>query len=320
MHLQQLFYLLEVGKTHSISQAAENLFITQPTLSIAISNLEKELGCTLLNRTKSGVYPTEAGKKAICIASEITSKIGELERLGELESKEFGINVFSIPSLNSGFLQEALIRFHQLCPSAQVNVFEEKPPIALACYMKEIAHLEHPHYYGILAATSELIHSIHKRTKIDIESYLLRTDEMCCLIGAFSPLANADTITIEQFLEYPLIQYQFMPHSSNPFYKDAVILEEYDAIFKQGKTCLTVASLDVLKQLVANNIGISAMPKSMLHGDENFMQGKIKILPFEDFHVPLEYYLIHPKNYVLTDTEKTFIDVIQKVFEKQKTE
>jgi len=111
MHLQQLFYLLEVGKTHSISQAAENLFITQPTLSIAISNLEKELGCTLLNRTKSGVYPTEAGKKAICIASEITSKIGELERLGELESKEFCINVFSIPSLNSGFCKRRLFVF-----------------------------------------------------------------------------------------------------------------------------------------------------------------------------------------------------------------
>lgn len=317
MHLQQLFYLMEVGKTHSISQAAENLFITQPTLSIAISNLEKELGCTLLNRTKSGVYPTETGKKAICIASEITTKIEELERLGELESREVCINIFSIPSLNGGFLQEALIRFHQLCPSVQVNVFEEKPPIALACYMKEIAHLEYPHYYGILAATPELIHSIYKRSKIDIESYLLKKDEICCLISASSPLAKVDKISLEQFSEYPLIQYQFMPHSSNPFYKDAVILDAYDAVFKKGKTCLTVASLDVLKQLVANNVGISAVPKSMLYGDENFMQGKIKILPFEDFHVPLEYYLIHPKNYVLTDSEQVFIDVVQKVFKQQ---
>lgn len=315
MHLQQLFYLVEVGKTHSISQAADNLFITQPTLSIAISNLEKELGCTLLNRTKSGVYPTEAGKRAICIASEITAKIEELGRLGDVEQEDIGINVFSIPSLNGGFLQEVLIRFHRLCPSTQVNVFEEKPPIALACYMKEIAHLEHPHYYGILAATSELIQSVHTRSKIDIASYLLRKDEICCLISASSPLANLDKIAVEQFLANPLIQYQFMPHSSNPFYKEAVVLDDYDAVFKQGKTCLTVASLDVLKQLVANNVGISAVPKSMLYGDENFMQGKIKIIPFEDFHVPLEYYLIHPKNYVLTDTEKIFIDIIQEVFE-----
>ena len=81
MRLEQLYYLVEVNNTRSISLAAENLFITQPALSIAISNLEKELGVKLLERTKSGVYPTAQGQIAIELAQDILDKLDKLSSL-----------------------------------------------------------------------------------------------------------------------------------------------------------------------------------------------------------------------------------------------
>ena len=61
MRLEQLKYLIEVANCKSINKAAQNLYITQPALSIAINSLEEELQYPLLKRTKKGVLLTEDG-------------------------------------------------------------------------------------------------------------------------------------------------------------------------------------------------------------------------------------------------------------------
>lgn len=62
MKLKQLHYFLEVVKCMNISQAADKLFISQPSLTVAIKNLEKELGITLFNRSKQRLHLTNEGK------------------------------------------------------------------------------------------------------------------------------------------------------------------------------------------------------------------------------------------------------------------
>lgn len=52
MTLQQLTYLVKVAECGNITEAAEQLYISQPSMSTAISNLEKEMGITAFNRTK----------------------------------------------------------------------------------------------------------------------------------------------------------------------------------------------------------------------------------------------------------------------------
>ena len=58
MDLQQLQYFLLVMKCSSFSEAARQAYTTQPNISKNISNLEKQLGCVLFTRTRSGVEPT----------------------------------------------------------------------------------------------------------------------------------------------------------------------------------------------------------------------------------------------------------------------
>lgn len=62
MKLEQFEQVLEVVKTGTFSQAARNLYMAQSNLSSSIKQLEDELNCTLLIRTKDGVVPTEDGK------------------------------------------------------------------------------------------------------------------------------------------------------------------------------------------------------------------------------------------------------------------
>ena len=63
MTFQQLQYVLEVYRAGSVSQAAKNLFVGQSSVSLSISNLEKELGYPVFIRSTSGVVLTPRGRR-----------------------------------------------------------------------------------------------------------------------------------------------------------------------------------------------------------------------------------------------------------------
>ena len=73
MELRTLRYYLAVCEAGNMSRAAERLHVTQPTLSRQISELERELGCTLLVRHSRRVEPTEEGLHLMARASDIVS-------------------------------------------------------------------------------------------------------------------------------------------------------------------------------------------------------------------------------------------------------
>ena len=73
MELRTLRYFLAVCEAGSMSRAAQRLHVTQPTLSRQISDLERELGCTLLVRRSRSVEPTEEGLHLMSRAADIVS-------------------------------------------------------------------------------------------------------------------------------------------------------------------------------------------------------------------------------------------------------
>ena len=71
MDLYKLEYISEIEKTGNISKAAEHLHISQPTLSIYLSKLERSLGMPLFIRQKNLLIPTEAGEKYVKACRQI---------------------------------------------------------------------------------------------------------------------------------------------------------------------------------------------------------------------------------------------------------
>ncbi|MBQ8129511.1 MAG: LysR family transcriptional regulator [Clostridia bacterium] len=80
MTLQMLTYFISVARHRNFTRAAEECFVTQPALSRAISDLEEELQCRLLNRTSRSVSLTPAGE--VCL-TEAMRVIGACDRLTE---------------------------------------------------------------------------------------------------------------------------------------------------------------------------------------------------------------------------------------------
>jgi DNA-binding transcriptional LysR family regulator len=89
LNLRQLLYLTTLAETHSYHAAADRLFITQPTLSIAVRKLEDHLGFPLFERSSKGIELTKAGELVIDYAKKMLSLDEELEeRLGAFRKEK----------------------------------------------------------------------------------------------------------------------------------------------------------------------------------------------------------------------------------------
>ena len=77
--LQQLRYALVISKYGSFNKAAKKLFISQPTLSTAIKELEKEINISIFERTTKGVRPSREGIEFLGYARQIIEQTELLE-------------------------------------------------------------------------------------------------------------------------------------------------------------------------------------------------------------------------------------------------
>ena len=87
MTLQQLTYLVTVADCGNITEAAEKLFISQPSLSAAIHNLEKEMGVTAFTRSNKGVTVTREGEELLSFARMLLEQADNMNIL-EMEREE----------------------------------------------------------------------------------------------------------------------------------------------------------------------------------------------------------------------------------------
>lgn len=118
MTIQQLRTAMEAARTGSITQAAKNLYLSQPNASSMLRTLEQELGYEIFSRTNSGIVPTEAGERFLEHAKVILAQMQELYTIraqGRVCRLRLGVQSFS-PAV------EAFIRLTQQyrdCPSAE---------------------------------------------------------------------------------------------------------------------------------------------------------------------------------------------------------
>lgn len=120
----------EVARHRSFSAAARELYISQPAVSLAVMNLEKELGSRLFVRSPKGVSLTYEGQllyeyveSALNLVSMGETKLAELKNL---ESGELRIGVGDTTS--KYFLLTHLVRFHQMYPKINIRVINRTTP------------------------------------------------------------------------------------------------------------------------------------------------------------------------------------------------
>ncbi|WP_042883512.1 LysR family transcriptional regulator [Cupriavidus necator] len=129
MKLHQLRVLLAVAEHGSIHEAARALHISQPALSKAIAELERELGVTLLSRSVRGVSLTAYGlalvKRASVVEQELRHALEDIESIRGHAEAELNIGFTAVAS--SGPLPAAMAAFRQRFPNVTLRAFELRP-------------------------------------------------------------------------------------------------------------------------------------------------------------------------------------------------
>ncbi len=118
----KMFYY--VGKTGSFTQAAESMFLSQSTLSRGIQSLEAELGCELMERTRSGIVLTEAGRELYShVASACESIFRGEERLARMKRDNRNVLRIGASDLSFAFFVLPTIRrFSDQYPEVRLSI------------------------------------------------------------------------------------------------------------------------------------------------------------------------------------------------------
>ena len=96
MTLAQLKYAITVAGTSSMNEAAKKLFISQPSLSASIKDLEEEVGVEIFKRTNRGISVTPKGEEFIGYAKQVVEQYDLIESkyiLKENTKKKFGVSM-----------------------------------------------------------------------------------------------------------------------------------------------------------------------------------------------------------------------------------
>ncbi|MGM9594542.1 MAG: LysR family transcriptional regulator [Candidatus Onthomonas sp.] len=119
-HLRIFCAVLEQG---SMSAAAQSLFMTQPSVSQAIRELEQHYGCVLFERMGRRLAVTPAGDRLYPRARALVEQFEELEQAQSREGQRQLLRIGANLTVGSALLHDYLARLEQRCPGAEIQVY-----------------------------------------------------------------------------------------------------------------------------------------------------------------------------------------------------
>ena len=221
MTLQQLKYIVTVAETGNITEAAKRLFISQPSLTNAIRELEKEMQVTIFNRTNKGVTVSNEGDEFLAYARQVLEQANLLQEKF-LNEKERSPR-FSVSCQHYSFAVNAFVDVIQKfdAPKYDFTLRETQTHEII----EDVSHLRSE--IGILYLSSkneEVILKIIRQNGLKFEELFTATPHV--FICANHPLAGKDSISMKDLENYPYLSFEQGEYNS--FYYSEEILSTLD--------------------------------------------------------------------------------------------
>jgi DNA-binding transcriptional LysR family regulator len=221
MTLQQLKYIIAVAEKGTISEAAKELFISQPSLTNAIKELESEMQLTIFNRTNKGIVVSNAGDEFLAYARQV------VEQASLLEEKFLNVKKqsprFSVSAQHYSFAVNAFVDVIREFGGNQYDfTLRETQTYEI---IEDVSRLKSE--IGILYTSSkneEIIRKLIKQNGLEFEELFVAKPHV--FISSRHPLANRKIITLEELEDYPYLSFEQGEYNS--FYFSEEILSTVD--------------------------------------------------------------------------------------------
>ncbi|QTR54286.1 LysR family transcriptional regulator [Thiothrix unzii] len=280
-----------VAQKENITHAAEQLHISQPTVSLQIQALEREMGEQLLERRGPSVRLTPEGKILYQLVQPIAAGIDGLREsfaanLGKMEKGE--LNIAAGQSTALYVLPEYLKRFHEAYPGIRINLHNVAGQSGMKMLLEDQVDLA----VGPLLQVPE---GIIYQPFASFGSILITAQD--------HPLATHERVTLEDIGPYGLI---LPPRNMSTW-------RMVDTVFRQHEVPYTVAmeagGWEIVKKYVEMGLGVSIVTEVCLTGNE-----KVKAVPLHDYFPARSYGLIVRRGKFFSPQAKRFIEMFDENF------
>lgn len=283
MEIKELETFLAVVAEQSLNKAAENLFLSQSTVTMRIKSLEEKLGCVLFTRTSRGVVLTEQGRTLLPYAERIRRNVEESYHV--LASMKAGskrlaigaasaIGSYQLPYILGGYVEvEADVEI--LCRNGKSN---------------EIFQMLQDEEVDIGLTGSAFQHPL-------LECHALKSDPVLLLTSPRHRLAVQGRAKLQDLEQEPFISFA----GNSPFWKR--IDEELVQYGVQVRRAIEMDSIEGIKRIVMQGLGITLLPASTVR--EELAKQQLIAVPMPIF-LERPTYLLHRKQ-VLESYQETFI-------------
>ncbi|HGD6949730.1 TPA: LysR family transcriptional regulator [Streptococcus agalactiae] len=209
MRIQQLQYVIKIVETGSMNEAAKQLYITQPSLSNAVRNLETEMGIQIFIRNPKGITLTKDGMEFLSYARQILEQTALLEERykGDNTSRE----LFSVSSQHYAFVVNAFVALFNGTDMTQYELFlRETRTWEIIDDVKNFRS-----EIGVLFLNS---YNRDVLTKLFDDNSLIATTLFTTtphiFVSKSNPLANRKKLSMKDLEDYPYLSYDQGLHNS----------------------------------------------------------------------------------------------------------
>lgn len=295
MKLQQLRYVVKVAECGSITEASRRLFVSQPSITASIRDLENEMGVHIFERTNKGVIVSEEGETFLGYARQVLDQADLLE--GKYKGTSEQVPHFSVSCQHYSFAVNAFVDVIREFDAARYDfTLREEQTHEI---IEDVAHMKSE--LGILYLSEhnrEVIERMLAANELVFEGLFCATPHV--FVCADHPLAGCSSVTLEDLEDYPFLSYE--QGSYNSFYYS----EELTSTFERRKN-IRVRDRATLFNLAMGLNGYTVCSGVISH--ELNGPGIISIpLDVDEY---MEIGIITRKNTTLTRYGQAYIDAIR---------
>lgn len=217
MNLQQLKYVLTIAKKGTISDAAKELYISQPSLTSSVKELENEFNIVIFNRTNKGVILSKEGEVFLGYARQVIEQVRLLEE--KYEGKTAGRQDFCVSTQHYSFAVEAFVDLIRDYGGDEYDFrIRETQTYEIIDDVQKLRS-----EIGILYLNKYNERILKKAIcENDLKFHTLFVAKPHIFVGVNNPLAKKEIISLEDLETYPRLSYEQGEHNS--FYFSEEIL------------------------------------------------------------------------------------------------
>ena len=287
MNLQQIQYFKVIAELEHYTRAAEKLLISQPSLSYAMSELERELGAPLFRKVGRGVTLTKYGKSFLQHAERSLRELEEgKEEIAQMLYPDRGTIVLSYASsMGFNFIPYIVSCFYEEESNRQIEfVFEQRPtPETVKLFRDGSIDIG----FGSRTDNPEMIFSpIYK-------------EKMVVVVPFHHPLAERKTVSLKEIAQENLVTWK----------KSCASRPEVEELFRKAKITPRIAyevqDEVMITGIVAKGLGVGIVPRLLGRDYEN-----VKMLEIEGLEASRTMYMIWPQNQFFSPASEKFRDFV----------